>query len=396
MKMIKNSKLLLKIFSAFIAVVLWFAVTYTEDPSLSQHISRLDTVFYNEDTLARKGLVVVDKDELPSFSVTIRGKRSKVISSLEKVSACIDVADITSAGEHEVDVDYIYPTDSVMLTKAKLSTVTVKTEKLISREIPVKITSRPTKKSKNHIIESESHLDSVTISGAQSVMNKVAYAVVIIDESDITSPGTSNYPFVLYSADGDVLEEKNIASKSHSAVAITHTIHNKVELPVKVVLSDELKNEYSLTVEQQEISKIYAGVKEDADVTHLEAIFEREHIDAEEDTVTLTVKAPDGVYIPQEDREIKVKCDVSKKATFEVDVPVSAKNVPDGFSVSMNPGKIKVRVKCSKEDAKANNITAILDAKNLSRGGRENVILTVTAKDDMQVLGTYTTSATLN
>lgn len=395
MKMIKNNKLLLKIFSTFIAVVLWFAVTYTEDPSISQHVGRLATVFYNEDVLAKNGLVVVNKDELPSFSVTIRGKRSKVISSLDKVSACIDVANLTSAGEHEVDVDYIYPTDSVMLTKARLSTVTVKTEKLVSRDIPVKISSKQNKKDKERMIESESHLDKITISGAQSVMNDLAYAVIIIDESDVTSPGTSNYPYVLQDADGNILEEKNIASKSHDAVAVTHTIHKKVELPVNVVLSDTLKNEYSITVKEQSITKVYAGVDGDTEIDSLEAVFTREHLKSEEDIITLPIEIPSGLYIPEENREVQVQCEVTRKATYDVEVPISVKNVPDGFSASMNPEKIRIRVKSSKDDAKASNISATLDAKNLTRGSWQNVILNVTAKDDMQVLGTYTISATL-
>ena len=62
MKIIKDNKLLLKIFSALIAIVLWFAVTYTEDPSINQHLNRLDTVFYHEDVLSRRGLMIVNKE----------------------------------------------------------------------------------------------------------------------------------------------------------------------------------------------------------------------------------------------------------------------------------------------------------------------------------------------
>ncbi len=396
MKIIKNSKLLLKIFSTLIAIVLWFAVTYTEDPSIDQHLSRLDTVFYNEDVLAKKGLIVVNKDELPSFSVTIRGKRSKVISSLEKVTASIDVSDITAVGEHEIDVDYIYPTDSVMLTKTKHSTVTVTAEKIVTREIPVKIVVKQNKKDKTHLIESKSLVDNVTISGAQSIMNDLAFAVVVLDESDITSNGTASYPFYLYSTNGDIMEEKNIASKSHTAIAIAHTIHDKVELPVNVVLSDDLKNEYSIDVKEQAVSTVSAGVSGDTDIEYLEAIYTKEHLDSKDKTVTLTIQVPEGVYIPEESQNIEVTCNVSRKATYEVEVPVSAKNTPNGYTVSINPDKIKVRIKCSKENAKADNISATIDAKKLSRGSGENVIVNVTAKDNIQVVGTYTVRAALN
>ena len=396
MKMIKDNKLLLKIFSALIAIVLWFAVTYTEDPSINQHLNRLDTVFYHEDVLSRRGLMIVNKDELPSFSVTVRGRRSSVISSLKNVFASIDVSSITSAGEHQIEVDYIYPTDSVVLTKAKLSSVTVTAEKLVTREIPVKIAAKPNKKSKDFIIESTSDVKTVKISGAQSTVEKIALATVWIDETDISSDCTTNYSFELFDENGNVLNERNISSKSHVTISVNHKLYDKAEVGVNVRLSDDLDSYYALDVTEQDVKKVFVGLEEGVEIDSLDAIFEKKHIDSEDETLTLTITAPDGVFIPEDSKNVNIKYNISRKAAFEVEVPVSAKNVPDGHSVSMTPDKIKVRIKSSKDDATAENISASLDARKLTRGTRENVILNVTAKDNIQVLGTYTISATLN
>ena len=396
MKMIKDNKLLLKIFSALIAIVLWFAVTYTEDPSINQHLNRLDTVFYHEDVLSRRGLIIVNKDELPSFSVTVRGRRSSVISSLKNVFASIDVSSITSAGEHQIEVDYIYPTDSVVLTKAKLSSVTVTAEKLVTREIPVKIAAKPNKKSKDFIIESTSDVKTVKVSGAQSTVDKIALAVVLVDETDISSDCTTNYSFELFDENGNVLNERNISSKSHVTISVNHKLYDKAEVGVNVRLSDDLDSYYALDVTEQDVKKVFVGLEEGVEIDSLDAIFEKKHIDSEDETLTLTITAPDGVFIPEDSKNVNIKYNISRKAAFEVEVPVSAKNVPDGHSVSMTPDKIKVRIKSSKDDATAENISASLDARKLTRGTRENVILNVTAKDNIQVLGTYTISATLN
>ena len=396
MKMIKDNKLLLKIFSALIAIVLWFAVTYTEDPSINQHLNRLDTVFYHEDVLSRRGLMIVNKDELPSFSVTVRGRRSSVISSLKNVFASIDVSSITSAGEHQIEVDYIYPTDSVVLTKAKLSSVTVTAEKLVTREIPVKIAAKPNKKSKDFIIESTSDVKTVKVSGAQSTVDKIALAVVLVDETDISSDCTTNYSFELFDENGNVLNERNISSKSHVTISVNHKLYDKAEVGVNVRLSDDLDSYYALDVTEQDVKKVFVGLEEGVEIDSLDAIFEKKHIDSEDETLTLTITAPDGVFIPEDSKNVNIKYNISRKAAFEVEVPVSAKNVPDGHSASMTPDKIKVRIKSSKDDATAENISASLDARKLTRGTRENVILNVTAKDNIQVLGTYTISATLN
>lgn len=396
MKMIKDNKLLLKIFSALIAIVLWFAVTYTEDPSINQHLNRLDTVFYHEDVLSRRGLMIVNKDELPSFSVTVRGRRSSVISSLKNVFASIDVSNITTVGEHQIEVDYIYPTDSVVLTKAKLSSVTVTAEKLVTREVPVKIAAKPNKKSRDFIIESTSDVKTVKVSGAQSTVEKIALAVVLVDETDISSDCTTNYSFELFDENGNVLNERNISSKSHVTISVNHKLYDKSEASVNVRLSDELENYYVLDVTEQDIKKVFVGLEEGVEIDSLDAIFERKHIDSEDETLTLTIKAPDGVFIPEDSKNINIKYNISRKSAFEIEVPVSVKNVPDGHTVSMTPDKIKVRIKSSKDDASAENISADLDARKLTRGTRENVILNVSAKDNIQILGTYTISATLN
>jgi len=313
MKMIKDSKLLLKVFSGFIAVVLWFAVTYTEDPSINQHLGRLDTVFYNEDQLAERGLMVVNKDELPSLSVTIRGKRSKVISALEKVSASIDVKGINSAGEHEVDVEYNYPISDVMLSRQKHSTVTVTVEKLVTKEVPVKITARPNKRDKSHLIES-SFTDTVTISGAKSIVSKISYAGFSVNEADITSNGKISYTYELFDSDGNIMKEDNIYSKSHESIPVTHTIYNKTELPVKVVLSEDLSDDYVIEIKEQDVSKITAGVLGKTDVDSLEAVFESKHLENEGDSLTLKITAPDGVYIPKENQKVKIEYKILKKS----------------------------------------------------------------------------------
>ena len=78
----KDNKLLLKILSALAAIVLWFAITYTEDPIISQYLSDINIVFDGEEELHSNGLIITNKDSLPTVSATIRGNRSSVISSI--------------------------------------------------------------------------------------------------------------------------------------------------------------------------------------------------------------------------------------------------------------------------------------------------------------------------
>ena len=120
-----NNKTVLKILSGLVAVVLWFAITYTEDPIISQSLGDITIEYEGEKRLMDNGLIIVNKDEIPDISVVIRGKRSSVISAIGSVVASCDVSGIETSGENTVEVKYIYPTSSITMAKTKTKEITV-------------------------------------------------------------------------------------------------------------------------------------------------------------------------------------------------------------------------------------------------------------------------------
>ncbi|MBR5809045.1 MAG: hypothetical protein IKY39_02940 [Clostridia bacterium] len=393
MKMIKDKKLLLKILSGFIAVVLWFAITYTEDPAVSQHVTNVGAVFSGEALLRERGLTVVNKDELPAFSATIRGNRSKVISSLGVISAHIDVSNIYNVGTHEVLVQYSYPRDMVTLTKTKVSSVPINVEKILSRDIPVKLEAEVSGRDNGQLVAIKSKSETLTVRGAQSVVEKIAYAKAIIDTSEITANGDMNYSYKLYDNDGNVLNERNIISKSENTVLVTGTIYKKVELPVKVELADSLKANYTLKVKKQSVSALTVGIPDNVTETQLYAVLDsnatREHSPA-----TLEIQVPDGIYCPSEDLSVTVEYELLPRIMHDVEVQVSAENIPEGREVQLTPEKIKVAVKCAKNDAVASKISATINAEDLSETDK-SVNVTVSAEENIDVVGEYTVNARL-
>ncbi|MBQ7985986.1 MAG: hypothetical protein IJ304_01825 [Clostridia bacterium] len=393
MKMIKDKKLLLKIFSTLIAIVLWFAITYTEDPAVSQHVTNINAVFSGEAQLRERGLTVVNKDELPAFSAVIRGNRSKVISSLGVVSAHIDVSNIHDVGTHEVLVHYSYPQDIVTLTKTKVSAVSIKVEKILSRDVPIKIEADTSGRDTDRLVAVESKTESLTVRGAQSVVEKIAYAKAIIDASEITVNGEMNYAYKLYDEDDNVLSEKNIISKSQSTVLVTGTVYKKAVLPVKVVLSDSLKENYSLKVKKQSVESLTVGIPDNSSVTELYAVLDNNATRARS-PITVDIQIPDGVYCPLEDLSVTVEFELLPRTVHELEVSVTAENAPEGREVSINPEKIKVSVKCAKDDAVASKISATIDASELN-DEEKTVDVNVAAVENMDIIGKYTVTAKL-
>ncbi len=393
MKIIKDKKLLLKILSALIAIVLWFAITYTEDPAVSQHVTNINAVFSGEAQLRERGLTVVNKDELPALSAVIRGNRSKVISSLGVVSAHIDVSNIYSIGTHEVLVHYSYPQDMVTLTKTKVSSVLVNVEKILSRDIPIKLEAEQSGRDNDRLVAVKSSSDSLTIRGAQSVVEKIAYAKAIINTSEITANGEMNYNYKLYDEEDNVLSERNIISKSQSTVLITGTVYKKAELPVRIVLADSLKANYTLKVKKQSVSTITAGLPNNVTETQLIAVLDS-NATKERSPATLKIEVPDGIYCPSDDLSVTVDYELLPKITQEIEVSVTAENIPEEREVQINPEKLKVTVKCAKTDAEASKITATINAEDLNDEDK-TVKVNVSAEENIDVIGEYTVTAKL-
>jgi len=393
MKIIKDNKLLLKILSGFIAVVLWFAITYTEDPAVSQHITNITPVFSGEALLRERGLTVVNKDELPPFSAVIRGNRSKVISSLGIVSAHIDVSNINDVGSHEVLVQYSYPQNVVTLTKTKISSVMIDVEKILSRDVPIKIEADTNGRDTDRLVAVESNTDTLTVRGAQSTVEKIAYAKTIIDASEITVNGEMNYPYKLYDKNDNILSEKNIISKSQSTVLVTGTVYKKAELPVRVVLSDKLVENYTLKVKKQSVESLVVGLLDNSTETQLYAILD-DSVTRERSPITLEIQIPEGVYCPADDLSITVEYELLPKTVHDVEISVTPENIPEGREVVINPEKIKVAVKCAKNDALASKISATFDASELDES-EKTVTVNVAAEENMDVIGEYTVTAKL-
>lgn len=392
MKIIKDSKLLLKIFSALIAVVLWFAITYTEDPAISQHLSDINTIFSGEARLREHGLIVVNKDELPAISATIRGNRSKVIASLGLVSASVDVSQLTEPGTHEAPIEYRFPSEAVMLTKTKITRVPVTVEKILSRDIPIKIHTNYAKDT-DYVVESKGDVEAVTVRGAQSIVEQIDYALVEVESKEISSNGTMDYGYKLYDKDDNLLNEKNILSKSQNTILVTNTIYNKTELPVEVALADALKENYTLQLNKQSVSTLTVGYLNEAPKNKLLAVL-NEDATKERSPMTVDIQLPEGIFSPEEP-VVTVEYELLPKTVHELEIPVHPEKVPDGKKVTTEPEKIKVSVKCAKNDAVADNLSATFDASELKEGEKKTVTLNITAKDNIEVLGVYTISAML-
>ena len=384
MEKIKNSKLLLKILSALIAIVLWFAITYTEDPAISQTLTGVNLEIKGENDLNANGFAIVNKDELPSLSVVIRGSRSNVISALGEIYASVDVSSVKNTGENVISVSYSYPSDRVVLEKVRVRELTVETEALISREIPVKIEVTNRDKNSDFIVKCESKIDAVTVSGAENTVYNIAYAKVRVDASKISKTNTQECLYELYTEKGELVSEESIVNKSRRTVTVESTVYEKTELAVKVVLSEESREDYGILIKNIEKNTVEAGISEGIEAEYIEAVITPQK---GKNTYEAELIVPDGVYVKEEDMTISVTGEILPKELREITAQVEAVNVPDGKTVHISPKEKIVTLK-SIEDVSNIKLKLSVDVGKMTEN-EEILPVQIETDSDIDIIGTY-------
>lgn len=386
MKIIGNNKLLLKILSAVIAVILWTAITYSEDPIINQVLNGIPVEFIGEEELQDKGFVVTNKDSIPTISAVIRGNRSRVISSIGAISAAIDVSEIEEAGSNSVKVEYIYPASSVSLVKTKVAEITVETEKTVSRSIPVVIETVNQDKNTEHMIESSSRIKTLKIKGAESEVYKISYAKAQVDATTVLKTGSQDYMYKFYDEKDNVIPDTNIIYRSYNAINVENTVYARSSLPVSVVLSEEYAQDYGVNIKSISKASIGVGLADGVNPQSVRAVIT--DIESEDGKYELTLEADEGVYIPEKSKQITVSCEIVPKVIKEVEVPVTVENLPEGKSYELFNSKVKVSVKGIEKELTADKIKAVIDARDLP-DGKNHVQIAIEAPEGATVVGSY-------
>lgn len=390
MKVIKNSKLLLKILSGLIAVVLWFAITYTEDPAISQTLTGVDLEIKGEDILNANGFAIVNKDDLPAINVVIRGSRSNVISALDEIYASADVSSVRKSGTSVLSVSYSYPTGRVVLERAKVREISIETEALVSREIPVKIEVINRDKNSGIIVNAVSKAETVTVSGAESDIYKISYAKVKIDASKISKTSTQESLYGLYTEKGELVSEKNIVSKSRDTVTVESKVYEKTEIAVKMVLDAEKRSDYGFLVKSAEKETVEAGFDEGTNIKVLEAVVTQQK---GKNTYTAELIVPEGVYVAEEDMTFSVTGEIAPKELKEINVLVEAVNVPEGKTPIITPKEKTITLKTA-EPISEITLKATVDVGKMTEP-QENLPVITETDSDAEIIGTYSVTAQL-
>ena len=252
-------KLLLQILSIVMATVLWFAVTYTEDPYIKLPVNSIPIRYYGETALEKNGLIMVNEDSIPPAALDVKGKRSDVRSALGSIRATVNLSDITEPGEYVKEVSYDIPNSSVTVVKRKTETVSVVVEAIEKKTIPVVVNKTAEDRNKELLVKSAAKESNITISGAKEDIDKIYAAAANVSVDTIVESQEKSYAISYIDKNKAPVTLKHAVKSSVREITVTNTVYLRKSVPLTL---DERNDttDYQVSVRSFSQDKLEIGV----------------------------------------------------------------------------------------------------------------------------------------
>lgn len=359
-----TQKLKTVILSVFLAVIVWFMVIYVNDPDITTTVSDLNVRFVGEMSLRDKKLAVTGKDKIPELSVVVTGKRSDLMNFMDDIYVQVDVSDIDSTGEYNLSGVISIPTTRISVEKEKYGDIPITVEPLEMKDIEV--TVKQTGMLKDKIVKSSVNNPTVTITGAKSEIDEVAGAIATVDVSSIQEDGVENVNYLLTDTNGELINKNETIESARSYVEVVNTIYDAKLLPVVPRLSAELDKEYILKADKSFATpaSVTVGVDETNTDDKVIALIDKVPSDSFGE---YELELSSGMYIPEDNKKVKYKLDIVKKAVAQLELTVQAQNVQSGLTAKIN-NKLIAQVWGEEGKITTDNVKAYVDVSGLGAG----------------------------
>ena len=236
----RKNKGLYMVISVLLAIVLWTYVG-NENPDESGPVRNLPVTFTGVELLESRGLMITDGLE-QSVTLNVTGKRNafRLLSS-ETVSITVDVSSIQQPGQYTqaYQVAYNLPgntsSSSLVVTERYPLNVTFTVAKMATRNIPVQGSMTGSVAENYQAGEFSFSPSTIKVSGEESVVNRIDFAQVTLNQEDMDATYDGDLPYTFISFTGEALEDIDVTADA----ALVHTtlpIVKLKEVPLTVNL----------------------------------------------------------------------------------------------------------------------------------------------------------------
>lgn len=248
MKKTMKSDLALKIFSAVIAVSLWFYVVQVENPDMNKTIKNVPVVFSQQQSLEEKGLIFLNDIE-HTIDVEVRGSRQYVMDVDSKnMTVLADISGIDSVGRHTVHTNVVLPYANLQLINKKPSTLTVEVDELSAVKKPIEVLTEGTPKDSYAVGNLTTSAEEITVKGPKTLIDSIQSVAVMVDVSGKTADVIGMAPITVLDTNGKEIKSQ-LLTFSETEVEVHAEILKTKTMELELVFSENaqnLQNDYVL------------------------------------------------------------------------------------------------------------------------------------------------------
>ena len=366
-----NNKIANVILAFIISIGLWCYVVYAVNPVQKETFRDIPVQFVNEDVLNERGLAIANDTDI-TVDATVEGSR-KVLAAMDSGSftATADVSQCI-AGTNSVAVD-IRVNKNASLASDSTVTVQINVEQLVteSRAVKVKYTGEA---GSGREVEADLTGDkAVNISGAESLVAKVAYVAADVDISKIESTDQI-MTAKLEPVDRSDNTVDNITLSQDTAEIKASLYHTK-KVPLTVNITGDPPTGYRYEGIKNEDTVVLRGSEAAlSDITSVST----EYIDISGFTATtevkLTLVLPDGVELSSKQKSPTAEIYIEGEATSSISIKSSSiniRNLDDSrYDAKIISGNVSISVAGS-DSAAESDFTLSINVKGLAAGEHE-------------------------
>lgn len=360
-KLMKN--LGLKILSLLIALIIWIVIVNVDDPTTVRKFENVPVTLLNADVITEKDKVYTITDG-STVDIWVTGRRSFVNSLVRSdLSAVADLSKLSITGAVYIEPDVSKATTtSYSLELGNTKMMTVELEDKVSKKSQVEVKLSGDIDDGYTITEKSASPNMITVSGAESVINKIGSVVVDISVQGRTTTFSNivlKDNIQVYDNNGDRISNDKLEF-SVDEIAVSVTLQKTKEVQLNINPVGEPRNGYQLADSGFEYEpKTITVTGEQATLDSLNAItFDYDITDKYEDYEEnlamsdglLEVIKSYGVSLVDESQNIAISVKFEKLETEEVKIDkdeIEVRNLSSGYEADMNTSTINALVEAS-------------------------------------------------
>ena len=373
-----RTNLSLKIIALIFAFVLWSFVMASTNPPRALTLKDVQIVYSGVNELTDKGLTAELEKlvETADITLTARQNSHSNLSRRNAVTATVNLGAIKSTGKFTLEIEVSTGQYDVTVDSISPRTVEVEVDRLMSREIPVRCELQGDVLEGYYIGAPRIASDTVTISGPESSVEKIAEAVCYVPITGVDSSVRASYMLTLLDAQGqqvtvnsitgsvpaaivelDVMRKKTVTIDTEAAKASVTNVKSGFEV-VDVVLTPD-------TVEIAGSEEVLAGV-ESVKLAPMNAENAESGL-----FLTGTFQPIEGVtFLAEHVRPYVQIAEKKEQQTFK-GVPVEVEGLAEGLQASLSKRRVDVTVAGNASAVKAvrtGEVRAYVDVAGLTAG----------------------------